>query len=261
MSDIKSLSSQDEIVLANLRKNGVEYLPHFVPRAAMDEVDEYLSTCWVYNAHVRAKSTESIIQNEAVRKNRWPMFCVDMQDAVVAPHLFELMVDHYDFAKRYFDGEQPILYSMNCFWTQPAPGAPQYLDTHGWHRDLDDRKQLVIFVFGTDVIYPQDGGHQYQVGTQNVSDQSLGRDFRAPPPHGVKTITGKKGTAFVSDTRGLHVGFRPNKLRMLAWGRWGVSTPPQSYAWDKLKPVNKSLLGDRYPSSPDVQDAIRFVVQ
>lgn len=252
-----------EKTLTTLRKDGIAMSPVFLTPTQIADTNRYLSMCLVYNAHVRAKSNSSMLQYEAINGNKWPMFTVDMRDAVLAPHLFELMLGYYEFAKAYFDGEQPILYSMNCFWTQPAPGSQPYQDTHGWHRDLDDRKQLVVFVFGTDVWTADDGAHLYQRGTQNVSDQALGRDFRLPPPDIIETISGAAGTVFLSDTRGLHIGLRPRKLRMLAWGRWGVSTPPQSYAWDALKPVDKALLGARYPSGEDkagLRDAIRFVV-
>lgn len=250
-----------EKALAELKQQGIALASKSLGEAQMGAIRDHFQTCIVYNAHVRAKSSTSVIQTEAVARQEWPMFCVDMQDAVTAPHLFELMVDYYDFAKAYFDGEQPILYSMNAFWTQPAKSGLQYQDTHGWHRDLDDRKQLVIFVYGTDVHNSfSDGAHLYQRGTQNISDQALGRDFRAPPPHIVRTIMGRAGTAFISDTRGLHMGCRPNKLRMLAWGRWGVSRPPQSYGWDQLKPTPKTLLGERYPTTPEIQDAVSFVV-
>jgi hypothetical protein len=249
-----------EKALTELQQNGIALAPTQLDKIA--DVNNYLRGCPVYNAHVKAKASATMIQYAAVMAAEWPMFCIDMQDAVVAPHLFELMVDYYDFARTYFGGEQPILYSMNAFWTQPVKSGLQYMDTHGWHRDADDRKQLVIFVYGTDVENEfSDGAHLYQIGTHNVPDDKLGRDFRSPPPHVVKTVMGKAGTVFLSDTRGVHIGRRPNKLRMLCWGRWGVSTPPQSYGWDKLKPVDKALLGGRYPSRPEIQDAVRFVVQ
>lgn len=247
--------------ISELQQNGVA-LGAYSLNGKMADINEWFSEQLVYNAHVRAKATASAVQEEAVKNQDWPMFCVDMRDAVLAPHLFELMLDYYEFARALFDGEQPILYSMNAFWTQPARDGKLYADTHEWHRDLDDRKQFVIFIYGTDVDVPfNDGAHLYQIGTHLVEDAALGRHVRSPPPHIVKTVTGKAGTVFLSNTRGLHMGRRPNKLRMLAWGRWGVSRPPESYIWDKLQPVDKKLLGDRYPTSPEIQDSISFVVR
>lgn len=247
--------------LCALQQDGVAYAASKFNERQMENINSWFSTRLVYNAHVRAKATACAVQDEAIKDKRWPMFCVDMRDAVLAPGLFELMVDHYGFARTYF-GEQPILYSMNAFWTQPAASGELYQDTHEWHRDLDDRKQLVIFVYGTDVATRfGDGAHLYQIGTHLVEDSALGRHVRAPPPHVVREITGKAGTVFLSNTRGLHMGCRPNKPRMLAWGRWGVSRPPESYRWDQLQPTDKKLLGDRYPVSPEIQDAISFVVR
>jgi hypothetical protein len=247
-------------MLAEIRRDGITVAPSLTQKDISD-VNEHLSKCTVYNAHVKAKSTESCLQTEAIVQNRWPMFCADMADVVLAPHLFELMLGYYEFAKDYFGGEQPYLYSMNAFWTQPASG-PQYQDTHGWHRDGDDRKQMVVFVFGNDVPTPADGGHLYQKGTHtSMDDAALGRDFRSPPPDIVRGVFGGAGTVFVSDTKGLHMGLRPaHKPRMLAWGRWGVSNPPQSYVWDKLSPVDKELLGDRYPRNEALRKAIHLIV-
>ncbi len=214
----------------------------------------------VYNAHVQAKSTEKPVPlSRAMAERRWPMFCHSMQDIVALPHLFELALAQKPAIESYFE-EPAVLYSMNIFHTQPAPNVPQYLDTHGWHRDGDDRKQCVVFVYGTAVSQDDEGAHLYQIGSHLKGDDELGRDFRAPPENEVAHIHGPAGTAFLADTRGLHIGLRPqHRPRTLMWARWGVSQPPDSYGWDKLAPAPRASLGTRYPADPDLQRAIRFV--
>lgn len=252
------LSERQEQALASLKQNGVVLLPA-LSSSDIIETNNYLSKCLAYNGHVRAKSNQQpVCVFDAVGRQEWPMFCVDMRDAVLAPHLFETVLSYYEFAKAYF-GETPRLYSMNVFWTQPVSNGHVYQDTHGWHRDADDRKQLTLFIYGLDVP-ENDAAHLYQVGTHVIPDDKLGRDFRSPPPHIVKSVAGFAGTVFAADTGGLHMGKRPHgRPRMLAWGRFGVSNPPQSYYWDALKPVDKALLGSRYPTNPELQDAVRLV--
>lgn len=219
---------------------------------------EHLAKTPVRDGHVWAKGKSPPTYN---RPYDCPMFCHRMEDVVAAPYLIETAIASLPLAKAYFDGERPLIYSLNAFWTQPAPGAEPYLDTHAWHRDGDDRKQLVLFVFGTDVSHRDDGGHLYQRGSHKIPDDALGRDFRAPPESDVMLITGFAGKTFMADTGGLHMGLRPKtKPRLLAWARFGVSDPPDSYRWDALTPAPRAVLGDRYPQDAETQDAIRLVV-
>lgn len=214
----------------------------------------------VFNAHVVAKSTDgSIILNRALIDGKWPMMCHKMEDIVAAPWFFEVALSMYDLVHNYF-GEKPYLYSMNCFWTQPAEGPEYYADTHWWHRDGDDRKQFTMFLYGMDVLNTGDGAHMYQKGTHLIPDHALGRDYQKPDIEKLEVILGPAGSLFLSDTGGLHMGLRPKKPRMLAWARWGVSNPPWIYSHDRLSPVSRDILGDRYPKTPELQEAVHLVV-
>lgn len=239
-----------------LRRNGIAYIDPLSAGEVAD-ITSWFSNKIVFNGHVKAKADKAAPGPQDAAAMRWPAFSPDMRDVVTAPYLLESALSTFDIAKEYF-GEQPRLYSMNAFWTHPSD--QQYQDTHSWHRDGDDRKQLVVFTYGTDVMSPEQGGHYYQVGTHKVGDDALGRDFRQPPEEGVKLVLGPAGTRFMADTNGLHAGQRPNQLRLLLWARWGVSNPPASYHWDKLAPVPRSFIAGRYPADPEMQEAIRLVV-
>lgn len=273
------------LVRRKLKDDGISYYGQTDP-VALYELVEFLCTCQVWNAHVEPHATVPPRPfTEVSGKGEWPMFCHSMTDMVRAPYFFEYALSGFDVARDYF-GETPRLYSMNCFWTQPA--STQYADTHSWHRDADDRKQLAMFLYGTDVIDLADGAHMYQRGThrlvdgsvdhlfndasspqnpaplinaaQAIMDAALGRPADQPPPGVVTTMTGPAGTTFFTDPCGLHMGVRPVKPRMFAWARWGVSTLPASYVWDHMSPVDKSVLGDRYPTDPAMQEVVRLVV-
>lgn len=249
-----------EGALETLRTEGVARGPAMPPSHA-EALAAHLRGCQVYDAHVRAKSRHGAPWGDGAGAG-WPMFCHDMRDVMMAPHLLELALETLPVARDYF-GEPPKLYSLNAFWTQQARGEHSlYQDTHGWHRDGDDRKQLVLFVYGTHVLAQQDGAHLYQRGSHLVADDKLGRDFREPPQGEIAVVLGIAGTTFLADTGGLHLGLRPQHgRRMLAWARWGVSDPPQSYVWDQLSPLPRHRLGARYPSDPVLQEAIRLVVR
>jgi hypothetical protein len=248
------------LVLNDMRRDGISRLPITFPD---QDVIEHLVGAEVFNAHVAAKATASAKFGSAAMAN-WPMFCHSMQDIVTAPHILETALSLYPLVQDYF-GEPPLLYSMNAFWTQPVPpNVPKYADTHWWHIDGDDRQQLVVFFMGTDIPTKEDGAHLYQRGSHkfypNPSKERLGYDYENPHDSIVAVMTGSAGTIFLSDPRGMHMAPRPkSKPRMLAWARFGVSDPPVSYGWDKLSPVPRALIGDRFPSDPVLQQAIHLV--
>lgn len=274
-------------VAQKLKQHGICYAPWGSMRLNdLEELLMFLSTCQVWNAHVQPHATQPPFPFTSVwGKGEWPMFCHSMTDIVRAPHFFEYAMMGFDIAREYF-GETPRLYSMNCFWTQPA--SSQYADTHSWHRDADDRKQLAMFLYGADVVLPENGAHLYQRGThriadgtvdswfndtsspqnpapqinaaQAIMDAELGRPLDQPPAEIVETVIGPAGTMFFSDPCGLHMGVRPIQLRMFAWARWGVSPLPASYVWDHMTPVDKVVLGARYPKDPAMQEVVRLVV-
>jgi hypothetical protein len=214
-------------------------------------VVSHLSKCPVTDAHVWAKGKDIVNTPDDAR---WPTFCHTMRDVLMAPYFFERALGMYPIARDFFQ-ELPFLYSVNAFWTQHAPDRHPYVDTYGheWHRDGDDRKQLVMFVYGTDVLEPQDGAHQYRENSH--------LDMISDAEYRTRTILGPAGTTFISNTRGLHMGLRPGRWRrLLLWARWGVSDPPDSYLWDKTRPMPRGFLGYRYPEDLELQRAIRLVV-
>src|SRR5262249_13350361 len=107
-----------------------------------------------------------------------------------------------------------------------------------WHRDADDVKFVPLFVALTDGVV---------------------QELKAPV--GVVQITADAGQAFFSNTMLEHRGLLPTQERIIFWARWGVSDPPASYVWDQLKPVDKELLGNRYPEDPRLQRMLRLVVR
>lgn len=246
-------------VLDTFRRDGIVRMISFSP-AQMLDISAHFNSCRVYNAHVKSKAQQDRSCPQGAATDRWPAYSHSMDDVVTGPHLFEKALTLFSFARDYFDGEFPRLYSMNAFWT--CPSAQVYPDTHSWHRDGDDRRQLVMFTFGVDIPNVEDGAHLYQRGTHRLRDEQLGYHFNSPPESAVEIVTGVPGTTFLVDTFGFHMGVRPvNNPRLLLWARWGVSNPPESYGWDQLRPVPKQLLGDRYPEDAELQEAISLVVQ
>jgi hypothetical protein len=246
--------------LYQLQTNGI-YVPD-KPVLATDQMWSFrhaLMTSPMYRHHIPGKAAEPPVSHEEAVRN-WSVFSPKMEDVIRAPYFFELALSYMSLAKAYFR-QMPRMYSISAFWTTPAEG-PLYGDTQTWHRDQDDKYQMTLFMLGTDVPDPSEGAHLYQRGTHRIADKDLGRDPPSPPPVGtVEAVWGAAGTLVIADTWGLHKAIRPAKLpRLLVWARYAVANPPFTYVNDGLAPVPKTLLGDRYPSDPELQEVVRLVV-
>lgn len=233
----------DQVPLEDvLRHDGICMLQNKFP---LEPFLAYLKRRPVYRNHVRqGKPCEGPLGS-------WPWMCHDMQDAVVAPGLLEAAINILPIARNYL-GRQPLLYSLNIFYTEPPyPGFVAKPDIQEFHRDADDDNFIALFVYCTAVADDEDGPHQFQVGTHN------GGACR-----GIASVVGPAGSMFLAATKGLHKGLVPKRTRrMVAWARWGVSDPPASYKWDGLVPTPKAMIADRYPKDPALQEAIKLVVR
>jgi hypothetical protein len=256
------------MILDKLRAKGFAYAPPLSTRQ-IAEVNAFLYRQDVFNGHVIGHSDgKPMPWLEAARRNDWPTFCVTLETALATPYLFEHALAMLPLVRDYFDGERPLLYGINVFWTQPSQVS--YRDTHDWHRDPDDEKQLAMFVYGEDVLEPAHGAHLYQADTRmappppdcntrlqleaHMHKQNATLGLTCAPER-VITVLGPAGTTFLSDPSGVHMGIRPNKLRMLAWMRWGT------HGYFAGAPTSKDWLGDRYPSDPELQQSLRRLVQ
>lgn len=166
--------------------------------------------------------------------------------------MIEWALDYTEIARRYLKAE-PKLYSVNAFWSRPSLDPPMQ-DLQTWHRDHDDERFIALFMYGTDVIGDPYGPHCFKLGSHRAEiDETKYKTAK---------IFGAAGTAFLADTKGLHLGIKPQiGYRLLLWARWCVNDKPWAYINDKLEPVDRALLGSRYPTDPVLQETIRMVVR
>jgi len=238
-------------VTEQLRRDGIAVLPRRFENVA--GMVRHLDSCPEYANHVRQRKPP--VQGGL---GTHPWMCRDMHDVLRAPGWLETALSTYGIAKEYL-GQKPLLYSVNVFYTEPQPPAPK-ADIQGWHRDADDEAFLALFAYLTDVHQPEDGAHEYVLGSQGDEIKN-DRDQPAASSR-IRQVLGDAGRMFLSDPRGMHRGLVPqHRRRAIAWARWGVSDPPPSYIWDMLEPIPAEQLGyGRYPDEQELRDAIRLVV-
>lgn len=140
-----------------------------------------------------------------------------------------------DFVEK-FMGCVPTLYSLNAWWSFPAPTASSF-NSQFFHRDNDDWRWCVLFIYLTDV--DESGGpHQFIEGSQTLAGmQALAPDLDAANTFlysrgekfsarceklPITTLTGPAGTMILANTLAIHRGLVPSqKPRLMLWGRYG----------------------------------------
>lgn len=231
-----------QTIVGRIRQQGFCFLDPFSSRE-IGLINDYLLALPVYrDAHVAQTSrhlgrvSRDLAQDSAA-------VCVEMHDVIRAPLLLEYGMALGGVAATYLQVRRPVAYSMNAFWTRPGAG-PTRPDIQEFHVDADDRVFLAMFVYLTDVESEEDGP----------------QDLRGPDDR-VRSIYGQAGTVFIADTSLPHRGRKPTSHeRGLAWFRWGVSPVPPAYKWDCNTPLPAAEIGDRYPASADMREAIKLIV-
>jgi hypothetical protein len=220
------------------KSSGVLVLDPLTPQQVEDALH------WLHNRpvfvgrHVVQGDTEFTTWTNAAQAN---VLCWTLETAVLTPGILERALAEIEFASEYLGVETPYLYSCNFFCTRP--GEPVRPDIQEFHRDTDDVKFLPMFFYLTDV--GMDGAQELRThSTYNT------------------VVIGDAGKVFFSDTMREHRGLKPqHSERIVGWARWGISDPPESYKWDRLQPIDARLLGDRYPVSPRLQEAIKLIAR
>ena len=243
---------------ADIARDGFRVAPAVFPSAAAGALVAHLKARPVWNAHVIPQS-DRVARPFADGLALEPGFlCHAMADLVAAPHFVEFVLPFTAVAEAYF-GEPALLYSLNAFWKTPRGGP-------GWHYDKDDRKQLVLFMYGSPIYEDDAGTHKYLRFSHRKSREELAAwhdvPGAAPPDEDVATFVGPPGFCFLTDTGGLHNGLAPmaGGGRLLLWARWGVSDPPASYVHDEIAPVDARLIAPRYMPPKALRDASRLVL-
>lgn len=128
-------------------------------------------------------------------------------------------------------GAKTCLISVDSWITLPIPEIKEnyeemtkYQDTQMFHRDVDHLRDIKLFIYLNDVLDYSDGPFQIIQGT-NGTDNFNQKNYidkvkfrisnhfaKKNYENNIKTFYGKKGTAFIADTRAFHRGSVITKL-------------------------------------------------
>lgn len=107
----------------------------------------------------------------------------------------------------------PTLSSVGLRWSFPS--AAEASDVQRFHRDPDDWRFVKLFVYLTDVD-ENSGPHVYVQGSHRTDVERRARAYdltsiqKTYGADAVTTVTGPRGTAFMADTAGIHMGKPPS---------------------------------------------------
>jgi hypothetical protein len=264
------------MLAAELEDRGYARLGAVLSPGAVADVLAHFAQRPVFGAHIHAHS-DGIAHTLEELESTMPFACFRQQDVVTAPHVLEIANDPtiLDAVGSYL-GCPPTLYSMNAWWSFPRPGGAAVI-TQGFHRDEDDLKNCVLFLYLTDV--GADGCHEYirhshnpqelkrRLGGQDVDALFQGIGYREERAYRellgalIDPIEGNAGEGFLSDPDGLHRARQPETdRRLIVWLRYGLHRN-RAYIQDKLWPVPRARVAGRLPDTARARFVNRLVVE
>ncbi|MDB3982333.1 hypothetical protein N9419_02595 [Candidatus Pelagibacter sp.] len=258
-----------KLILKDLNINGLsENFNSFISKNESENYNHEINNSDYYDSHVpyltqkknykqypdgpyKSYSYETQLNNETIIK-----ICLDEKIIKIA--------------KEYL-GSIPKIYSINTFVTLPGKKA----FTHDFHRDIDNLKWLVVFVYWTKTL-SDDGAFEQIKYTHKPSlyledilkkNNEYGGKFddfflKTVPGYGkndkyhdlfnpeIINISGDPGKIVMSDTLGLHRGTNVKKIRNVTWIRYGVTSSRQ----DVLK--NSEILNKKIRLS---KETMKFI--
>lgn len=203
---------------ARLRRDGHVLFPAALPPALCDRLLEF---ALMQPCRRRPMDGEAAGATEAVYERAKPTGIVyDFHPQVLVnnPDIQGLMQDSsiLGLAQAYL-GAQPVLDTVNLWWTAAQGARPDSNAAQLWHFDMDRVRWLKFFVYLTDVG-PQSGPHCFVAGshrTDGIPRELLERGYvrisdadvaRLYPSGAFRKFTAPRGSIIAEDTRGLHKG-------------------------------------------------------
>ena len=258
-----------------VKDDGIAKLGLAITPEQASEVAAYFESRPCLNRHIEnAKSGDDIRRDVNGSAKDFAFGCYTSEEIFSAPRLVELFTSDVVLdAVETFLGAWPMIFSVNTYWSFPQTTASRY--GQEFHRDKSHPRFCVLFLYLTDTDV--DGGpHQYFRGSHDpkrlaglTGDQAIGlfnlpndgyglsNEYQEALGPYLETVIGKAGTAFLTDSYGLHRGLGPTKRRrLLAWARYSVFTSPPN-----ISRLPLAILGDRYPVSERARYSLRALLE
>jgi hypothetical protein len=192
---------------ASLERDGLAMLPDLVTPAAVDSIAAF------FRGKNVARKDGSLVPLKGLPPGTttaaYPLetvlACRDVLEIINSPVVLRMAANYI--------GCKPTISSLGVRWSFPSAEPPE--STQKLHRDPDDWRFVKLFIYLTDVDQ-EAGPHVYALGSHKTAatlkagfytraavESRYGRD-------NVRAIVGPRGTAFIADTHGIHMGLPPS---------------------------------------------------
>jgi hypothetical protein len=182
-------------------------VPGLITAQQVADIKEYLSDKVCYNRN-KPEQAARFLPNDAPEGTHIAAYS-DL-DTVNCPHALKLANDEHvlRLVESYFQC-RPTISNISIWWSLKSDGAPE--EAESFHRDIDDWRQLKLFVYLTDVddelgphVFVRESHRIRQaLDIKRYTDEEVVSVFGKDR---IVTFTGPQGTCFLENTFGLHKG-------------------------------------------------------
>ena len=230
-----------------LANDGFILLPGLISSGQIADIKEYLSDKLCHN------------RNRPLQKDRFPpdqpppgthIGAYSDADTVNCPHILQLANDVrvLRIVGSYFHC-RPTISNLSIWWSLKTNGAPE--EAENFHRDVDDWRQLKLFIYLTDVgdelgphVFVRESHRIRQLlDTRRYSDEEIIAGFGKDR---IVTFTGPQGTCFLENTFGLHKGTTARGGNRLLLQVLYTLNPLGVSEYNPIERQNATAVVDRY---------------
>ena len=234
------LTEKARMATQELREKGTFRFDSLLPAHQIKEIKEFLKDKPVCNQHVPPGQTSGPLEEATSRFNSYfpehMLECPHLLEAVLNKEILAIVAEYM--------GCMPSLYSINAFWMLSKFTPSSTSGIQQFHRDYDDYKNVVVFLYLTDVS-ADDAPHlfvteSHKLKLKDESDQCYDESK-------VVALTGPEGSTFIEDVYGVHSGGDGSDLkkdRLVVWFRFGLhkNNPTKIQV---PRPFSTSLIGHK----------------
>lgn len=200
-------NGSEQIEVEQLLRDGFVVLPGLISSQQIDDIKSYLQDKLCYD---RNKPHLTARFQPAQAPASTHVAAYSDADVVNCPHVMEIANDKrvIELVESYLKC-RPTISNLSIWWSMKTDESPE--EAENFHRDIDDWRQLKLFIYLTDVG-DEYGPHVFVRESHRISkaldigrysDEKVVSDFGADR---IVTFTGPQGTCFLENTFGLHKG-------------------------------------------------------
>ncbi len=222
--------------IKELQENGVITIDNLVDKQELKKFTQDLNDLPTFAGHVlnryREDNHKGLKLSQRLMRDDWSQICMHQQDILNQEFVIKLLTNNNLMEILYqFMGCLPVFYQANIMYNNHSSSINDLMIRRGneWHRDYENIRPLVVFIYLTD-IYELSQGPQRYLRKSHLEDKDINfgnYDAEIIDKNWNKanetTIYGQAGTTIINTPFGMHYGVPPSiGHRGILWLRFGM---------------------------------------